>query len=923
MNTPNSCSRKHGHLIVAAIILFIGLIITTALFLNQKKIINNLVNVRFSEEVRSTTDAIEQRMLAYSEIVAGIRDLFLVKPDLGQDKFNFVISNHNVMQSYTEIKSITFTRPVLARNLSDYINEIKAYSGFHNGDVNNPVHGLDTSLSEHFINEYVWPSDTNLNVWGLDISSQPANLEAVLWTKKTGEPVVSKPFELIQFNENKHGILLRYPIYKNSVKPDAEFLGSVAAALRISDMLEKVYAQGFLNNISIRLQDIGSTLDVSNKYSPIYFGSYPDNNADWEFNKLRTHRDIIIHNRIWRLSYVPNASFLSYTENAWSWLILCFGSLLTLILSASYLTFYKQRASAVNKLTDTHKKLLDSEKRLGIILDNLPIGVSLIQDNKIAYRNKRFVDITGYNENNMPDIPTWWKKAYPIEYQREIAIKNWDGICKLAPTRGGIMPPQEYTITAANNKLLSVEIGGALLDSDYLLVLQDITDRKLAEQEINYLAYYDALTQLPNRRYLIESLEQIIIQSDYSGLYGAIILIDLDYFKNINETMGHDVGDFMLRQVAQRLRSNLDKEQLVARLGDDEFVIVYENLDVSYEIAKQVIQEKAEKILSVIRKPYILSGKPYYGSVSMGITLFQGNKESVNEILKQVDIAMYQAKDKGRNTKQFFNPNMQKNVSYFASMEQEMRLAIELNHFQLFYQPQVKNEKIIGAEALVRWNHVEKGYISPGVFIPFAEDSGVILQLGDWVLQTACEQISIWNKQKGLESLKVSINVSPRQFYQSGFVNQVLQAINNAGANPNNITLELTERLLLQDIDDTIRKMTILKEYGIGFSLDDFGTGYSSLSYLKRLPLDELKIDQSFVRDVLIDANDAAIAKTIVALGTSMGLHVIAEGVETEKQRQFLYDNHCYSWQGFLLSKPLPANKFVDLHAQFNNKNKS
>ena len=278
---------------------------------------------------------------------------------------------------------------------------------------------------------------------------------------------------------------------------------------------------------------------------------------------------------------------------------------------------------------------------------------------------------------------------------------------------------------------------------------------------------------------------------------------------------------------------------------------------------------------------------------------------------------MYQAKDKGRNTMQFYNPNMQKNVSVFSSMEQEMRLAIELNHFQLFYQPQVKDEKIIGVEALIRWSHPQKGYISPGLFIPYAEDSGVILQLGEWVLKTACEQISAWNKQKGLESLKVSINVSPRQFYQSGFVNQVLQAINNAGANPKNITLELTERLLLQDIDDTIRKMTVLKEYGIGFSLDDFGTGYSSLTYLRRLPLDELKIDQSFVRDVLIDANDAVIAKTIVALGTSLGLHVIAEGVETEKQRQFLYDNKCYSWQGFLFSKPLSADKFIDFFSQY------
>lgn len=920
MNSINRFLRKYVHITGATIILLLGLIITAALFINQRNTINNIVDVRFTEEVRSTTDAIEQRMVAYSEVVAGVRDLFLINPNLSHDQFEFIVSNHNVIKNYPEIQNIAFVRPVYDHELSDYTEKIRKYAKHHFGDYDNPIHNLTPDAKEHFINEYVWPNDNNLKVWGLDISSQPSNLQSLLWAKQTGEAVVTKPFDLIQFKENRHGILLRYPIYKNSVTPDAQFIGAVAASIRIKDMLERVRALGFINNVNLNIHDIGSTFDVATKEPAVLFGTFHNSDSSLTNSNLSAHRDLIVHNRIWRLEFEPTANLLSTTEAAWSWLILNVGVLISLILFGMYLAIYKQRLSAVSALKHTHRKLAYSERRLGRVLDNLPIGVCLVEDDIITYRNKRYVDITGYNEQNLPDIPTWWVKTYPKEYQREIAIKNWDGLCKLAPNRNGIMPPQEYKITAANGSLLSVEIGGTMLDKDYLLTIEDITERKLAEEEINYLAYYDSLTQLPNRRYLIDSLQQILLKSQESGLFGAIILIDLDHFKNINETMGHDIGDFLLRQVAQRLRSNLHKDQLVARLGDDEFVIVYEDLIGNYQHVIETTEKIAEDILSIVRKPYILGSKPYYGSVSMGVTLFQGDKESVNEILKQVDMAMYQAKDKGRNTMQFYNPKMQKKVGQRVLMEQEMRAGIESNQFELYYQPQVNNGVITGVEALIRWNHPEKGYISPGDFIPFAEDTGAILQLGQWVLQTACKQIQQWNKIDGLDTLSMSINVSPRQFYQSSFVNQVVTAIDLADANPKNITLELTERLLLQDIDDTIRKMTILKMSGVGFSLDDFGTGYSSLSYLKRLPLDELKIDQSFVRDVLIDTNDAAIAKTIVALGTSLGLNVIAEGVETEKQRQFLYENKCYRWQGFLLSKPLPADKFIDLVTQYNSK---
>ncbi len=555
------------------------------------------------------------------------------------------------------------------------------------------------------------------------------------------------------------------------------------------------------------------------------------------------------------------------------------------------------------------ENLRANEQRLRSILERLPMGLCLVQDDGlISFRNARYVQICGYTQEEVPDTNTWWQRAYPDATERE-AIRQR----QLDTLHQGIIPLAEYSIRCADGKYKPVEISGIFVEGGRLITMQDLSERKAAEEEINQLAYYDPLTRLPNRRLLMDRLQQALATSARHQRSGALLMLDLDNFKTVNETRGHDRGDALLLQVAHRLRSCVHEDDTVARQGGDEFVVVLEDLGDSPEEAAARAEDVGQRILGVLREPYQIDGDAHHSSLSMGVTIYSGTRETVDELLKRADLALYQAKNAGRDTLRFYDPQMQAVVSARAALELDMRVGLAQGQFELYYQPQIDHGRIIGAEALLRWRHPRDGFISPAHFIPLAEETGLILPLGEWVLQAACRRLAAWAQQPDLATLSLAVNVSPRQFHQTGFVAQVLAALAGAGADGHQLKLEMTEGLLLQDVEDTIDKMGQLRGYGVGFSLDDFGTGYSSLSYLKRLPLDQLKIDQSFVRDVLTDPNDAAIARTVVALGTSLGLRVIAEGVETEAQREFLERHHCHAWQGYLLSPPVAVAEFEAL----------
>ena len=439
-------------------------------------------------------------------------------------------------------------------------------------------------------------------------------------------------------------------------------------------------------------------------------------------------------------------------------------------------------------------------------------------------------------------------------------------------------------------------------------IVFDITDQKRAEAEIENLAFYDPLTKLPNRRLLMDRLGQALASGTRSGRKGALLFIDLDNFKALNDAHGHEKGDQLLLQTGQRLKDCVRTNDTVARLGGDEFVVMLKDLQPTYSAAGAQVKVVGTKILEALKLPYQLDSVEHRGSGSVGIVLFGEQADSIEELFKRADIALYEAKGKGRNAFRFFDPAMQAAMAVRAQLDMELRRAVDQQQFVLYYQPQVDEAgHITGVEALLRWRHPLRGMVLPGQFIGLAEETGIIVPLGHWVLRQACTQLAVWRQHADLAGLTVSVNVSARQFRQADYVRDVMDVVVATGAPAQRIKLELTESLLVTDIEDIIAKMTRLKNLGLAFSLDDFGTGYSSLAYLKRLPLDQLKIDQTFVRDLLTDSNDAAIARTVVALGHSLGLAVIAEGVENQAQRDFLWQTGCRAFQGFYFGKPMTA----------------
>ncbi len=553
------------------------------------------------------------------------------------------------------------------------------------------------------------------------------------------------------------------------------------------------------------------------------------------------------------------------------------------------------------------RQLRESEERYRTYIEHAPEGI-FVSDNhgRLVDVNPSACAMVGYTRAELlgmaiadlssPDRVSEHSNALRQvlssgRHELEIGLRRKDGADILANLRAILLP------------------GGGLV----MGFCVDITERKLAEERIHNLAYFDPLTGLPNRRLLLDRLRQSMVGGGRRREFGALMILDLDHFKDLNDTQGHEIGDRLLSEVARRLSASVRREDTVARLGGDEYVIVAGKLGNDEAAAALHAEQIAEELHRALNRPYALAEgrSAHHSSASIGVTLYRGQDLGVDLLLKQADVALYQAKNAGRNTIRFFNPDMQATIDERAALEAALRRAIEHDELHLYYQPQVDRDgRIIGAEALLRWLPPQAAPISPARFIPLAEETGLIIPIGIWVLEQACAQLRAWQEDAQTRGLVLSINVSARQFHQPEFVAQVRDRIAAFDIDATRLKLELTESVVLDRIDQVVGRMHILKSLGLSFSLDDFGTGYSSLSYLKRLPLDEVKIDQSFVRDIVHDQNDAAIVRAVLAMSQSLGLNVIAEGVETEQQRAFLLSHGCEQFQGYLFGKPGPIAAF-------------
>ncbi len=560
--------------------------------------------------------------------------------------------------------------------------------------------------------------------------------------------------------------------------------------------------------------------------------------------------------------------------------------------------------------------LRKSEEHLRQIVDSLPVLIGA--RNKQGYyrfANQALANALGYTPEQMCTIHVRNLLKHSVDNIEQVLNND----ARVIDRREELDVVEESFVGADGSQLF---LQTHMIPLDYydevvsLVLSVDVTERKNAQEKMQYMAHHDALTSLPNRLQLVERLEHEVRRAVRHGYFGAVLFIDLDKFKNINDSLGHPVGDSVLQEVAKRLKAAVREEDLVARLSGDEFIVVLTVLDQELDIAGLKAGEISEKIRAVVSQPIMHEQMELRITCSVGVVVYPDKNNVVHELLRYADTAMYHVKEKGRDAIEFFNEDMADKVSAQLVMEGDLHRALEQQQFVLHYQPKLDIEtgEVVGAEALLRWQHPEKGQISPMDFIPVLETSGLILDVGQWVIEQACQSLAIWSSQ-GLwrPGMTMSVNISPRQFRGASFVQDVIDALQRYDVPPGALDIEVTEGIIIQRVDEAIETMSTLAAHQVSFSLDDFGTGYSSISYLKRLPVSTLKIDKSFIRDLSHDRSDRVLVETIITMARLLDLNVVAEGVETAEQLEILHTYHCHSYQGFYFSPAVPEIQFEAL----------
>ena len=870
-----------------------------------------------SHHIEHASDAIkahmQQRLQAVELILRGVKGFVEGSEAVSATEFHDYIDSLQIESTASDVLSVAFL-PYLATDKSGHFSssvqpqinsEVLNFPPSERRDARAPVLHIEP------------PTEGNLGILGLDVLTIPEAREAALRARASGKASLSGRINLAEYgvgqDDSESAFVMYQPIFKNEAVGETgvpfrrDFVGWAAARFRLKDVLES-HGPGLHPGLRLQVFDGDAGVESAFLFGMLNARSEPF--LPVQTAQLGARGELDFAGRRWIYTVTPTASYLAeHTNRVHHWLA-SLGILLSLAagIIVWLLMTSRDRAqrAAVGMTAELRALSADYEGTLNAVPDLL---FEFDAEGRFLALRTATDQFLGFPKPEVIGKSVFEVLPFEAAATCKRAIEEADRDRTSSGQQVAVQVRGErrwYELSVARK---SLEQGSA---PRFVMLARDITSRRAAEEKVRELAFFDHLTRQPNRSQFMLTASKVLAERRIGQTLGAALLIDLDNFKAVNDHWGHHRGDQLLVQIAQRIAAELQSGEMLARLGGDEFIVLIEDLGSDKTLATQRVEALSARLLATISRPIVIEGHEYFSSASLGAVLFGHLHMTVEELLSQADSAMYYAKDSGRNTFRFFDSRLQKRISERVDLEADLRQSIERKELFLLYQPLIEGKgKVIGAEALCRWRNASRGEVSPAEFIPLAESSGFIQELGPWVLETACNSLAAWHALPGMGALTLSVNVSARQFHHPDFVRQVLLVLKRTGADPAKLKLELTESIFAGDLDDIVTKMSALKERGIRFSLDDFGTGYSSLGYLKKLPLEQLKIDRSFVRDVLNDRNDEAIIRTVIALGRSLRLSVIAEGVETEEQRAFLERSGCVLYQGYLFGRPMTEDELL------------
>ena len=841
------------------------------------------------------------RMATYQVVLRGVKGYFEGSERIDREEFQAYVQALQLQETRPGLQGVSFIEQVPASALASHVAGMRE-RGFPNYGV-----WPQGERAAYAPVTHIEPLEgENTKVLGFDAFTRPAAQEALNRARDTGTLALSGPIDLIQDDglpTVNPGLVMYLPVYgaaADASTPQGRqsgLVGWVSAPFRAADVIRGMAGE-FDTDIGLQIFD-----GPQAKPSALLFGNAAPAGPDVPGDALQSTRTLDIGGRQWTLRMTPLPRFERRLQDDGHRPIALLGGVFSLLLAWVTWLLATGRERAVTLARGMTKELRATRDDLEGTLSAIPdLLFEMASDGRILrYRSAR---------SELLAMPP---ELFLGRRITEVVPPEAAAACHAALTAAretGYAAGQQYPLELGGSthwfELSVARKDGATGEAERFIALsRDITERKRTEEANHQLSYFDGLTGLPNRRMLLDRMEHMLMNAQQSAQVGAVLYIDLDNFKQINDARGHTVGDALLTQVAQRLQKLLRPGDTVARLGGDEFVVLVHNVALDMESAGRAALLVAEELRAALEAPYTIDTHLYSTTGSIGITLFPKQDEGVEDLLREADTAMYRAKDLGRNRIHFYEAAMQADVQERLALEQDLKKAQDLGQLSAFVQNQVDaTGRVVGGELLMRWNHPTRGNVPPSRFIPIAEASGLILRMGDWMIQQACETLA--RLQAAGHTLSLSVNVSQRQFRQDDFVERVRHVLAHTGADPTQLILEVTESLFIENLDDTIARMTEIVQLGVRFSIDDFGTGYSSLAYLKRLPLYELKIDKSFVQDTPDDPSDTAIVQSILSVARHLNLRVVAEGVETTAQADFLTGSQCDCLQGYLFGRPEP-----------------